>query len=127
MTAGQNLTAELRTWLRIGPRTRWYRKDRGITLTTDRVIERIWETIALYPGIESEARTAALKPAHAAMCAWFKHVNGYRIDPMVRREITEQSPWKFTEYLGRMVDSGCTNSGQFEVWFAAQRPQLVNA
>lgn len=125
-TAGQKFTSEIRTMFHIGPRTRWYRSEKfGEVLNREQVLERAFAAIN-YPGYDDQRRTAILNKAHAAMLAWVKHVEGYRIDPVLRREVTEQSPWEWTAYLGRMVDSGCTNVGEFERWFAGQRA-LVDA
>ena len=120
-TAGQDFTAELRTMLSIGPRTRWYRRNRfGDQLTREAVIGRVFTSLN-YRGYDDERRTAIFAAAHSALCAWNKHVEGFRIDPTLRREITEQSPWNWTAYLGSMIDTGYTNSFEFELWFREQR------
>lgn len=123
-TAGQALAAEIRYMLSIGPRTRWYRKSKpGAPVTQDHIIERVSTSVA-YPGYDDERRTAIFRKAYAALSAYDKHVNGSRIDPTLRMQITTRSPWEWIAYLGEMVDSGCTNNGEFEAWFADQAREM---
>lgn len=117
---GHDFTAELRAMLHIGPRTRWYRRNRFGNLTRDNTLERIY-TAFNYPGYDDTRRTEILRAGYTALNAWLKHVEGYRIDPTLRARITEQSPYAWTAYLGTMVDSGCANMAEFETWFSQQR------
>jgi hypothetical protein len=48
-----------------------------------------------------------------------KHYDGYRMDPALRRHISEMSAWQFAALLGRMVDAGVANTGDGERFFAA--------
>jgi hypothetical protein len=120
-TAGQEFAAELRVMFSIGPRTRWYRRNSfGDRLTRESVMERVLNSVN-YPGYDDTRRTAILRTSYSSLCAWVKHVEGFRIDPRVRYEVTEQSPWNWTAYLGSMIDTGLVNSGEFEEWFRQQR------
>jgi hypothetical protein len=116
-TAGQALAAELRSMLSIGPRTRTYRS--GVPVTHDAIVERVQTSLA-YRGYDDERRTAIFETAFNACWAYQKHVAGFRIDPTLRMEIMSMSPWKFTAFLGEMVDSGHANMGEFETWFRAR-------
>jgi hypothetical protein len=123
-TAGQRFTNELRAMFKIGPRSRWYRKRRGEVLARAEVAARVRTSLS-FPGYDDERRTAILAAARPALDAWAKHVDGYRIDPSLISALTvDSSPWQWTAYLGRMVDSGCTNVGEFETWFNAQAREL---
>lgn len=119
-TAGQVLTAEIRKMGTMSPRTRWNRKGGTRTITRDAIIQDIRDAIGAYRGIESAERTAIFDQAFVALNAWHKFVANYRIDGVLRFQIMDLTPWQFAGFLGEMVDSGCTNMGEFEVWFANQ-------
>jgi hypothetical protein len=117
MSNGEKFAAEIRKTLSIGPRTRWARRTDRLSRTA--IVERVTTSIN-YPGYDSEERTEAFRAGHAAMAAYNKHVAGYRIDGVLRFKIMDLSPWGFTAFLGEMIDSGCTNVGEFEAWFSAK-------
>lgn len=121
--AGQDFTAEIRKIFKIGPRTRWYRKDAyGIALDHAEIVDRVREDRNYRTA--SDARLAIWDGARAMLDAYAKFIEGYRIDGVLRCEITTASAYEFTAYLGRMIDSGCTNMGEFEQWF---RDEAVRA
>ena len=113
-TAGQNLTAALRRYFSVGPRTRHYRKS------TDLHREMVEALIyaSQYPGYYSEKTQDALRPGFGAALAYDKHVNGYRIDGTLRFVISEMSAWQFAALLGQMVDASVTCTGDGERFFA---------
>lgn len=118
-TAGQALTAEIRAMYQIGPRTRWNRKA-GRIVKREHMISDIRDAIGQYRGMESERRTAIFDKAHTALAAYGKFVENFRIDGVLRFQIMDRTPWGFAAFLGEMVDSGCANMAEFEMWFAAQ-------
>ena len=114
-TTGQAVTATLRKYMTIGTRTRRYARgeDRNATMVD-------YLTYASTdPGYFAQATEDALSPARYAVSAYQKHVGGYRINPVTSARIRNMTPWQFSAFLGQMVDSGCTNNGEFESWFAA--------
>lgn len=117
MTEGQQFTATMRSYLSVGPRTRTYRNGENIKA---RVLE-ILETNSQYAGYYNEAQTAAFKPATAVAYAWRKHIEGYRIDPIVVAKLAALSPYRFIALLGDMVDAGVTNAGEGETYFNSLR------
>ena len=117
-TPGRVLADEIRTMYRMGARTRWGRKGGTRTISRDAIIRDIRDAIGEYRGIESPERTAILDTAHTALSAWGKFVEGFRIDGVLRFAIMDMSPWQFAAFLGDMVDSGASNMGEFERWFA---------
>lgn len=122
-SAGQAVTAEIRKMWQIGPRTKWGRKT-GRLVEIEWILRELRETIGDYRGIESERRTAVLDKAHTALYAYGKFVDGYRIDGVLRFHITTATPLAWAAFLGEMVDSGCTNMGEFEQWFTQQAREL---
>lgn len=126
-TPGQALTAEIRKMLTMNSRTRWGRKHAVMgTLTRDAIIERLWSSIN-YRGYDNETRTAIFAQAHTTLCAYAKFINGYRINGTLRFHIMAKSPWEFAAFLGEMVDTGCTNMGEFERWFDQQTREVRTA
>jgi hypothetical protein len=123
-TAGQAFAAEIRKMFGIGPRTRWHRKGGLRTVERDQIIRHAMEAIGDYRGSESEVRTAILNTGYTALHAYIKNVDGYRIDALVIKSIKDLTPWGWTEYLGRMVDTGHTCVGPFELWFAQQAREI---
>jgi hypothetical protein len=115
-TAGQALTAELRWYFRIGPRTRQYR-DSKYTRLADRMVEAIAEAATL-PGCYSPRTAEPLSKGYAVAIGYSKHVKGYRINPTKIAAITAMSPWRFAGFLGEMVDAGITNTGEAERFYS---------
>lgn len=117
MTKGQELTATLRKSFRINSRSRVHRA--GMDLRTE-MLDAIRNAV-YYPGYYGPEKTAVYSEARGALLSYDKHVDGYRIDGMLRYRITSMSPWQFAGFLGEMVDAGITNVGEGERFFAAMR------
>jgi hypothetical protein len=122
-TAGQNLTATLRTYFHVSARTRRVRKGQNLQ---NEMLDMLL-TANQYPGYYSEAQHEALRGSFALWASWQKHVEGYRIDGMLRYRLTTMSPWEFSALLGDMLDAGVTNVGQAEEYFARMSRQAVAA
>ncbi|MEV8636834.1 hypothetical protein AB0395_34850 [Streptosporangium sp. NPDC051023] len=116
MTTGQTFATTLRATLHIGPRTR--RRRAGLDVVDD-MLEQV-TLAATLPGYHAPARQEALAPGFAAVLAWRKHVDGYRIDGTQRAYLVSVSPWRFAAILGDMIDAGVSNSGEGERYFAAR-------
>lgn len=114
-TAGQQLTATLRRYFSVGPRTRRYRK--GADLHAG-MIEALY-LAAQYPGYYCQPTQDALHAGYGAALSYSKHVGGYRIDGSLAASIQAMSPWAFAAMLGAMVDAGVTCTGDGERFFAA--------
>jgi len=117
MTKGQELAATLRKSFRINSRSR-IRRD-GMDLRSE-MLDAI-RNAAYYPGYYGPEKTATYREAIGAVRSYDKHVDGYRIDGMLRYRITSMSPWQFAGLLGEMVDAGVTNVGEGERFFWAMR------
>src|SRR5882762_2967560 len=114
-TAGQKLTAELRRYLHLGPRTRQYR-DSKYTPLRERMVELLMETATL-PGCYGERTENALKVGFVVALGYNKHIGGYRISGTKIAAIKAMSPWRFAAFLGEMADAGITNVGEAEDFF----------
>jgi hypothetical protein len=120
MTTTQTIspvTAELRRYFHIGPRTRRYRDGRNLHAD---MFEAIRNELH-YPGYYSERTAQALRPAAAVLHAWDKFVEGYRLPGEQIYALRSLSPWDLAALVGRMVDAGITNNGEAERWFAENR------
>ncbi|MFY1595579.1 hypothetical protein [Micromonospora sp. WMMD737] len=115
-TPGQGLTAELRRYFRIGTRTPRYRRS-PVGGREDLHTAMVREIEFVCTHGETHSRAAALKAGWGAALSYEKHYEGYRIDPVLRREIELLSPYRFAALLGRMVDAGVTNTGEGERFF----------
>lgn len=113
-TAGQQLAATLRRIERIGTRTRRYR---GALDLHEQMIDVI-RTATVYPGYFTGETHTVLTGAWAVFTNWSKHVDGGRIDPVLRSKIAALSPWQLANLLGQMVDAGVTNCAEGERFFA---------
>jgi hypothetical protein len=120
MTAGQELTATLRRYFSVGSRTRRYRK--GLDLH-GQMIEALM-TAAQYPGYFTGRTQDALHAGFGTALAYRKHVNGYRIDGVLRQHITSLSPWNFAALLGQMVDAGVETTGDGERFFSEMAREM---
>jgi hypothetical protein len=114
-TAGQKLAATLRQMFSVGTRTRRWRKGNDIHAEFMEAIRNA----TVYPGYYTGDKHTALAGAWSVYNTWSKHVDGYRIDPVLRSKIAKLSPWQLANLLGRMVDAGITNTGEGEMFFAA--------
>lgn len=117
-TAGQELTATLRRYFSVGPRTRRYRPRGDYRQDLHHSMTEAIALAVTHPGYFGEEMTAALRPGWGAFLAYDKHVGGYRIDGTLRQHITSMSPWRFSALLGAMVDAGVTCTGDGERYFA---------
>ena len=115
MSAGQELTATLRRYFSVRPRTRRYRNSDDLHAD---MVEAL-RYAGWYPGYFTERTQAALHAGFGAALAYDKHVGGYRIDGTLRARISAMSPWHFAAMLGGMVDAGVTCTGDGELFFAA--------
>ena len=122
-TAGQALTTTLRTYFHVNVRTRRVRKGQNIPAA----MLEMMQIANTYPGYYSEAQHAALRGSYALLLSWQKHVEGYRIDGMLRYRLTAMTPWEFSALLGQMLDAGITNVGQAETFFANMARETVAA
>lgn len=113
-TPGQDLTAALRRYFSVGPRTRRYR--RSVDLHAE-MIEAI-TLAAQYPGYYCEGTQDALYAGYGVALAYEKHVDGHRIDGQLQRVISEMSPWHFAALLGQMLDAGVETTGAGERFFS---------
>lgn len=117
MTKGQELAATLRNSFRINSRSHTYRD--GMDLRTE-MLDAI-RNATYYPGYYSAEKTAIYREAIGAVQSYEKHVDGFRIDGVLRYRITSMSPWQFAGMLGQMVDAGVSNVGEGERYFTAMR------
>jgi hypothetical protein len=119
-TAGQALTAEIRRYFHIGPRTRNYRD--GINIKND-MFGAISNALT-YPGYYNDRTQAILTTASGAFHSWNKHVEGYRIDGVLAFYLRSLTPYELAAYLGRMVDAGVENVGQGETFFQTEARRI---
>jgi hypothetical protein len=112
-TAGQELTAELRRYFSVGPRTRRYRK---YTDLHTQMIEAIM-LAAQYPGYYCEGMQTALRAGFGTALAYEKHVQGYRISGTLAQRINAMTAYQFAALLGQMVDAGVETTGAGERFF----------
>lgn len=113
-TAGQQLAAALRKGHAINSRSRDRRDGYSIKA---RMLEDI-RLACQHDGYFTPEKTALYRTASGAVRSYDKHVDGYRIDGVLRYRITSMSPWEFAAFLGDMVDAEITNVGEGERYFA---------
>lgn len=113
MTKGRKLADSLRKNFSIGARTRRYR---GGDLHAD-MIEAL-RNATFYPGYYADERHDLFAAAYGVYLAYVKHVDGYRIDGVLRARISQLSPYRFAALLGEMFDAGVTTTGEGERFFA---------
>lgn len=111
------MTAELRRYFRIGPRTRRHRAGQDL----HREIIDALHLAATQPGYYTERTEQALRHGYGAALGWDKHVAGYRLPGDQVGELNALSPYQLTVILGQMVEDGVTNTGEAERWFAEHR------
>lgn len=112
MTKGQQFVKAITTLHHVGPRTRRYRDDRDLF---NAILGDVREaTIA--PFMFSEQRAAALQAGWTAVNAYYKHIDGGRIDPTKCIAVKSLSPYQFAKFLGRMIDAGISNMLEAEIW-----------
>jgi hypothetical protein len=120
-TEGQRFAATIRRIQSIGPRTR-ARRD-GLSVR-EGILDAV-RNAAQYPGYYGDETTAALRPAMPIVYGWDKHIDGYRVDGEVRYALTSLSPWRFAEFVGRLIDDGVTNVGEMETWLRQHGREYV--
>lgn len=126
MTAGQELTATLRRYFSVGPRTRRYRKDRyGVRRDLHREMTEAIMHAAQCPGYYVERTQDALHAGFGAALAYDKHVRGYRISGTLAQQISDMTPWHFAALLGQMVDAGVENTGTGERFFSEMSREVA--
>lgn len=103
----------VRTAKRINGRSRDHRD--GYSLKAQ-MIEDIFNSNN-YPGYFGPERSELYHEAFGVALAYNKHVNGYRIDGLLRFRIDSMTPWQFAGFLGEMIDAGVTNCGEGEIFF----------
>jgi hypothetical protein len=120
-TAGTALTAELRRYFSVGPRTRRYRKQHGGRVDLhERMVEAI--ELAVYEsGYWSQGMETTLRAGKGAMLSYRKHVGGYRLNGNTIAAINAMTAWQFAAFLGQMVDAGIENTGKGERYLNAWR------
>lgn len=114
MTQGRELANSLRKCFQVGTRTRRYRA--GNDLHAD-MIEAL-RNATVYPGYYQGARHDLFAAAWGVYNAYLKHVEGYRIDGVLRMRITSLTPYAFAALLGDMLDAGVQTTGDGERFFA---------
>lgn len=111
-TAGTEFAEAIRSYFRIGTRTRRYRDGRDMHAEIVEAIE-----YAQLPGYYSEGTERALRLAGGALRSYQKHVQGYRLDGDLIARINRMSSYQFTGLLADMIDAGVTNVGEGERYF----------
>lgn len=112
-TTGQQLAAALRKGHAINSRSRDRRDGYSVKA---RMLEDI-RIACQHDGYFGTEKTALYREASGTVRSYDKHVDGYRIDGMLRYQIVSMSPWEFAAFLGAMVDAGITNVGEGERYF----------
>lgn len=113
MSTGTDFADMVRKAKRMNGRTRDHRDGESLKAV---MIEDIFNSNR-YPGYFTPERSALYSAAIGVAIAYDKHVNGYRIDGVLRFHIDSMSPWRFAGFLGEMIDAGITNCGEGEIFF----------
>jgi hypothetical protein len=113
MSEGQRFAAAARRYFRIGTRTRRYRNRQDLHAE---IVEAV-VMAATAPGYFGPETQAALAPAHAAVCGYAKHIQGFRAAPAVCLAIGAMSPYRFIAMLADQVDAGVANMGDAERYY----------
>lgn len=114
MTKGQEFAKTITRLNQVGGRTRRYRKGADLfNLMLDDV-----QTAVSYPNAFSEASTKALTSGWTAVTAYYKHIDGCRARPELCAAVKSLSPYRFAQFLGRMIDAGISNMHEAERWLA---------
>lgn len=122
-TEGQNFAREMRSYLRIGVRTRRFNNKKW-TDDGHRDVMRVIADANNYPGSADPDREAIFRTAFMALCSWEKHIAGYRADASLVSHINNMTPYQFVGLIGDMIDAGITNVGQGEQFFAEMARNL---
>jgi hypothetical protein len=117
-TPGQLFAATLRANFGIGTRTGRYGKVFGQRTDLHAAMIEAIENAVQYPGYYSAEKTEILHAAWGAALSYRKHYDGYRIDGVLRAQISQMSAYQFAAMLGRMVDANIMTTGDGERFFA---------
>ncbi|GHD70351.1 hypothetical protein GCM10010317_077500 [Streptomyces mirabilis] len=119
---GQIFAREMRSYLRIGARTRRFDSKKWDVDGHRDVMQAIADANA-FPGADA-ARDAIFQTAYAALCSWEKHIDGYRADAVLVSHINTMTPYQFVALIGDMVDADIANVGEGELFFADMARRL---
>ncbi|MFD8545687.1 hypothetical protein [Streptomyces sp. NPDC059649] len=119
-TKGQNFAREMRSFLRIGARTRRIRQGRDLQAQIlECITNAAWST-----GYYNADREQTFRAAFGAWMAYDKHIAGYRVDGILIAHIKAMTPYQFCALIGDMIDAGVTNAGEGEIFFSRLRSEL---
>ncbi|MEY9839438.1 hypothetical protein [Streptacidiphilus sp. EB103A] len=124
-TRGQNFAREMRSYLRIGTRSRRFQTGRWI-LDGHRDVLTLIAEAHTRSGSTERRREDLFRSAFAAMCAWHKHIDGYRAHPALVLRINSMTPHQFCGLLGEMIDAGVSNNWEGEEFFAAMNRRAAS-
>ncbi|MFC8583315.1 hypothetical protein ACFUGD_01880 [Streptomyces sp. NPDC057217] len=124
MTKGQQFAKDMRKNLGIGTRTRRWGSRIFKGSDMHRMILDCIAEATHYDGMYSQARQDLFRSAFPALCAYEKHILGYRADARLVAHINGLSPWQLCNLLGEMVDASITNVGEGEQFFNRKRAEL---
>jgi hypothetical protein len=112
MTKGQEFAKTVTRLNGIGGRTRRYRKGADMFNMMLADVQTAIES----PFAFSETSSKALASGWTAVCAYRHHIDGYRGRPELCAAVKSLSPYRFAQFLGRMIDAGISNMGEAEQW-----------
>lgn len=116
-TKGQIFAREMRSYLRIGARTRRFDAKKWQQDGHRDILNLIAEANN-FPGTRNTASETIFRTAFAALCSWEKHIDGYRADAVLVSHINGMTPYQFCALLGDMIDAEISNVGEGEQFFA---------
>jgi hypothetical protein len=117
MTKGQEFAKTITRLNQIGGRTRRYRKGADLFNLMLADVQTAIES----PFAFSETSTAVLTSGWTAVTAYFHHIDGYRARPEICVAVKDLSPYRFAQFLGRMIDAGISNMYEAEQWLATAK------
>lgn len=112
MTKGQEFAKTVTRINGIGGRTRRYRKGADLF----NLILSDVQTAVESPFAFSKTSTAALTSGFIAAWAYHQHIDGGRARPEICLAVKDLSPYRFAQFLGRMIDAGISNMYEAEQW-----------
>lgn len=117
MTKGQQFAKTVTRINQVGPRTRRTRK--GIDIVAS-MLSDAQEAVSS-PFMYSETSAKALAAGWTAVTAYYKHIDGGRARPETCLAVKSLSPYRFAQFLGRMIDAGFSNMAEAEQWLATAK------
>ena len=114
MTKGQEFAKTITRLNKIGGRTRRYRAGRDLFAT---MLNEAQEGVTA-PFMYSEATAKTLATGWTAVQAYYKHIEGGRVRPETCLAVKALSPYRFAQFLGRMIDAEISNMFEAEQWLA---------